>query len=189
MSAWTVGSSNGSMSVEFSGHSTKSGRSVPPGVDPLRELPGRADVVVQHRPPLGEGVHPLPRDVALHRRDPDGPAPLLLLSGQHGRCGGGCQHAGGCQRRRCAADRRPPVTSHAAVVPRSATRNEVPEVPTHVIAGASGVSTVAKASRPHGKPPHGTAERSASTATQQQAAHTGHAGSVATRARATPRRP
>ena len=51
---------------------------------------------------------------------------------------------------------RPVIAAQASTLPSRATRNVVPEVLTQVIAEAKGVSTVAKASRPQGKPPQGT---------------------------------
>ena len=63
-----------------------------PGVDPLRELQGRGHVVVEHGPPLGEGVQALPRHVALHSGDAERAVVGVRRRAVHR---GGGEHHGG----------------------------------------------------------------------------------------------
>ena len=60
---------SGSMSDAFSGHTTRSGRGRPAGGDPVGQVEGAVDVVVEHGPALRVEVEAEPRHVALHDRD------------------------------------------------------------------------------------------------------------------------
>ncbi len=71
-------------------------------------------------------------------------------------------------------------------MPTRATRKVTPAEPTKAKAVDTGVSAVAKASRPQGNPPNGTLPRSCSTPTHTVAAQTGHHGSRATSTVAVP---
>ena len=62
----------------------------------------------------------------------------------------------------------------ASVAPVRATRKLTPAAPTQGSHRANGVSTVAQASRVHGKPPSGQADTAASTVTHTHAVHHGH---------------
>ena len=55
-----------------------------------------------------------------------------------------------------------------------ASRKDTPTMPTHGSSGATGVSTTAKASRPHGIPLKGQPLRTTSAVVQAAAPHTGH---------------
>jgi hypothetical protein len=62
-------------------------------------------------------------------------------------------------------------------------------MPTYASAGATGVSTTAKASRPQGMPLNGHPLRSTSEAVHTAASQTGQAGSRRTRGTASPTPP
>ena len=115
------------MSVEFSGHSTNAGGAVSPASTRAASAAGRGDVVVEHGAALGEGVHALPRHVALDGGHPDlpgrgegRPAPRRRARppGPPGRGG----HGGTAQ----ASSGRAEQPARPAPVPSRATTNEVP---------------------------------------------------------------
>ena len=81
------------------------------------------------------------------------------------------------------------ITSAASSVPARASSRLTPVAPKYASDGATGVSTTAKASRPHGIPLNGQPLRSTSMADHATATQTGQAGSRRSRGTAAPRRP
>ncbi len=138
---------------------------------------GRVHVVVEHRPPLGEGVQALPRHVALARR-PRWPAGRPRAAA---RAPATPRRPARRRRpprpRRAAGDRRPCSTAQARVVPSRATTNVVPGcADVGERRAPPGCPRPRTTAGPTGSPPNGRTARSASTSTQARAAHTGQPG-------------
>ncbi len=168
---------SGSMSLEFSGHTTRSGWACLAGVHIGGQLQRGADVVVEHGPALGVELQPQPRHVALDDRDlgrrrrPRRTRPGPAAVPRSGRAASSTGTAAGQATRGVAgglapgADRGEPGAS-ASRPPTAATPNVTSGAPPSAASRSSGESAWLNASRPHGKPPNGVRSRSASCSTQ-----------------------
>ena len=167
-------STNGSTAVEFSGQTTKSGCGTRPAATSRGEVDRRVDVVLGDLAVVEEDVVAVAGHVALDRGDGDvRPSGL----GPYGASAG----ASGQRQRRRPARRPPPAGPARAPAPAEASRR-AEQREQEADAGRrrrtaarrrTGVSTAAKASRPHGIPLNGQALRTTSIATHAAATHSG----------------
>ena len=172
MPARTPGSVNGSTAVEFSGHTTKSGRGVSPAATSSASSSVRRTwLAVTSRCTAGT-LSPVPGT------SPCTAATVTVPASSSGTCStrgatvtASVATAAPATARGAVRTRR---TAHASSVPLSATSRLAPVIPTHGIAAAHGVSAVAYASRPNGMPEKGKPLRQVSTPTHHSAAHRGH---------------
>ena len=145
------------MSEAFSGQTTRSGCGDAAGADVRGELAGGLDVVVEHRRALGvEAPGPAAARCPGRRATCTGSP-----AGRHGherraadRGHGGGDHAAP---RRAAAGGAAASTAQASTPPSSATTKVTSGAPPSAASGVSALSPWLKASRPHGKPPNGSA--------------------------------
>ena len=193
-----TGSTVGSMSVEFSGQSRKSGWALLPEPHLGHQVDGLGEVVVGHRPGPAHRLDAPAGNVALDDADVDLPGRRLRgLDLVEPQAGGTAQQATraapaarSTRRPRGPARRRPArpqgMAHQASSWATSATAKDSPATPTTGRRPASGVSTAAYASRLQPKPPNGTREYANSTSTQAAAAASGHQRSRPTRLSRTP---
>ena len=165
-------SRNGSIAVEFSGQSTKSGRGLAARVHVGRERHGGVDVVA--RSPAGGRAgcrSPSPGTLPCTAATVAEPSLGRVYAARPGTATTATAPAA------IAATalglRQPPASVQARPVPISAIARLTPLEPIHGSASASGVSTTANARRPQGIPLNGHWPRHTSAATQASAVHSG----------------
>ena len=164
------------MSEEFSGHTTRSGRGASP-----------ASIRAASRWVTRTWLSSTARRSAKASSPSPGTLPCTAATRTRGSPGRpGCQGNSDARQARTTAAATPATarpgvfratsTAQARVVPTQGHRERRAGGADVGQRGATGVSSAANASRPHGKPPNGTSARSASTSTHAQATHSGHPG-------------
>ena len=186
MPARVCASLNGSTAVEFSGHSTKSGSGrSPAATSAASSTVARTWLSVTWRKSASTSV-PSPGTspcTEATRKVPSG------LGSQGCRAGASRTAAAPTSPAPAASGRRSRIASAASDAPARASSRLTPVAPTYASAGATGVSTTANASRPHGIPLNGHPLRSTSIADHATATQTGQNGSRRRRGTAAPNRP